>query len=168
MRQALQELYNLLLEQRDALEGLLELSREERRVIISGEAQLLEDVVRRELRALSKLGAIEKRRAALHPAVAEELGIPGEDITVSVITGKAQPGERELFKRLQTELTALISTHTALNTENRELINAHMEYTESLMDLMVDSEDPLNNFYGGDGKTAPDRKKATGFFDGHA
>ena len=168
MKQALQQLYDLLLEQKDTLEGLLELSREERRIIISGEAPMLEDVVRKELRALSKLGAIEKRRAALHPALAEELGVTDGNINVSVIIGKVQPAERELFKRLQLELTTLISEHSALNTENRELIAAHMEYTESLMDLMVDSEDPLNNFYGGDGKTAPDRKKATGFFDGHA
>jgi len=33
---------------------------------------------------------------------------------------------------------------------------------------MVGSEDPLNNMYGGDGKAAADRKKSTGFYDGHA
>jgi len=37
-----------------------------------------------------------------------------------------------------------------------------------MLELMVGSEDPLNNMYGGDGKAAPDRKKATGFYDGHA
>jgi hypothetical protein len=37
-----------------------------------------------------------------------------------------------------------------------------------MLELMVDSEDPLNNMYGGDGKATADRKKATGFYSGHA
>jgi len=32
----------------------------------------------------------------------------------------------------------------------------------------VDSEDPLNNFYSGDGKATLNKKKSTGFFDKHA
>jgi hypothetical protein len=52
--------------------------------------------------------------------------------------------------------------------ENRELIKTHMEYSEAVLELLVDSEDPLNNFYGMDGKAAPDKKKTTGFFDKQA
>lgn len=168
MRQSLEDLRDLLTEQKSVLESMLELSQEERRIIISGEAGLLEDVIRREFRELSKLGAIEKKRTALHKTLAAELDLPESDITVSAIAGRAEPDERAAIKELQKELTSLISRHTELNMENRELIKAHIEYSESMLDLMVDSEDPLNNFYGGDGKAAQDRKKSTGFFDGHA
>lgn len=168
MRQSLEELSGLLVEQKSVLENMLELSLEERRIIISGEAPLLEGIIRQELRELSKLGAIEKKRIALHKGIAEELGIPENDITVSAIAELAEPDERDALKKLQKELTALIDQHTALNMENQELIKSHLEYSETVLDLLVDSEDPLNNFYGGDGKATQDRKKSTGFFDGHA
>lgn len=168
MRQSLEELYDLLLEQKELLGRLLDLSREERRIIVSGEADKLEDVVRRELRELSKINAIEKKRMALHPVIAEQLGMPEKDLTVSTIALQAQPDERATLQAIQKELISLINQHSDMNKENRELIEAHFEYTEAVLDLMVDSEDPLNNFYGEDGKTTPDRKKTTGFFDGHA
>ena len=168
MRQTLEDLYSLLLEQKQLLEILLDLSREERRIIISGEAPKLEEVVIKEMRELSKLNAIEKKRLALHPAIAGELGLTENDLTVSAIAEHTEPDERVLLKNIQVELTSLLKQHKDLNMENRELIEAHFEYTEAVMDLIVDYEDPLNNFYGEDGKAPADRKKTTGFFDGHA
>ena len=168
MRQVLRELCELLGEQKSLLEGMLRLSQEERRVIISGEAEQLEGVVRQELRELSKLGAIEKKPMALHNAIAAELGLSAQDINVSAIAGHSSPDEQAAIKKLQAELTDLITQHTALNKENRELINAHIEYSDMMLNLMVDSEDPLNNFYGCDGKASAEKKKATGFFDSRA
>jgi len=168
MRQMIKDLADLLLEQKSVLENMLELSREEQRIIVEGKSDLLEDIVRQELRELSKLGAIEKKRMALHKHISTELGLPVSELTVSAIAERSEPDEREVIRGLQTELTMLINLHTDLNKENRELIKAHLEYTEAMLDLMVDSEDPLNNFYDGGGRAAPDRKKTTGFFDGHA
>ena len=168
MRQSLADLRGLLLEQKSILENMLELSQEERRIIVGGEADKLEDIVRQEMRLLSKLNAIEKRRIAMNPVISAEFGLPENDITVTAIAERAEPDERETIKSLQSELNRLLRQHTELNKENRELIKAHIEYTDAMMDIMVDSEDPLNNFYGGDGKAAQDRKKSTGFFDGHA
>ena len=168
MRAVLVDLCDLLREQKSVLEVMLELSRVERGIIISGEAESLEDVVRRQFRELSKLNAIEKKRVSMHSSIAEEFSLSPEDISVSSITECAEPDERETIKQLQTDLTNLLKQHTDLNMENRELIKAHIEYSDAILNLMVDSEDPLNNFYEGDGKAAPDKKKATGFFDRHA
>lgn len=168
MRQILSELLELLTEQKTVLENLIRLSGEERQIIIKGEPENLEGVVRAELKELSKLGAIEKKRTALHPAISEELGITGGDITVSAIASSAMPDERESIRMLQTELTQLIDRHAKLNLENRELLKEHLEYTESVLELLVDPEDPLNNFYGGDGKAVQEKKRSTGFFDKHA
>jgi flagellar biosynthesis/type III secretory pathway chaperone len=164
----LEELCALLLEQKAVLESLLALSKEERQVIVDGEADKLEAIVRQELRELSKLGQVEKKRAALHKTIAVEFRLPEQALTVTAIAERAAPEEREAIVRLQKELTSLISQHTAINMENRELIKAHIEYSETMLELLVDPEDPLNNFYGGDGKAAPDRKKTTGFYDGRA
>ena len=166
MRQTISDLCSLLIEQKSVLETMLDLAREERSIIVSGEAELLEDVVRREFRELSKLGAIEKKRLKLHVVLSAEFGLPEKDITVSAIAERADPVERVALVKLQTELRALIDKHSEINKENRQLINAHMEYSEMVMNLMVGTEDPLNNFYGGDGRAVEGKKRATAFFDG--
>lgn len=168
MRQILAELCELLSEQKTLLENMLVMAREEQQIIIRGESEKLEDIVRKELRELSKLGAAEKKRTTLHKAIAAELGMPAEELTVTAIAERAEPDERTAIVKLQKELTELISQHTTLNLENRDLIEAHMDYSETMLDLMVGVEDPLNNFYGDDGKASPDKKKTTGLFDGHA
>ena len=166
MRVILEDLRKLLLEQKTVLEELLGLSLEERQIIISGEAAKLEDVVRREFKGLSKLGALEKKRLLLHKDISAELGIPEDEITVSAIAERAEPGERETLSGIRDELLAMAQKHSEVNSENRELIKSHLEYSEMMLNLMIEPDDPLNNFYGGDGRTANDSKKSTGFFDG--
>ncbi|MCL2046256.1 MAG: flagellar protein FlgN [Oscillospiraceae bacterium] len=168
MRPVLIELCKLLSQQKAVLERILELSLEERRIIISGEAESLEEIVRSGLQELNKLGAIEKKRLALHGELATQFRLPIEEVNVSAIAKLATPQEGAAIRELQSELTMLISAHMEVNAENRELIDTHIEYSEIMINLMVDSEDPLNNFYDGDGNASPDRKKTTGFFDSRA
>jgi len=168
MRQTLADLCALLQEQKDVLGNMLALAKEERQIIVGGESEKLEDIIRLELKELNKLGAIEKKRLALHDVIATELGIDKNDITVSKIAEKAKPDEQDAIRKLQKELMPLIEEHSAINKENRELIKSHLEYSETMLELMAGSEDPLNNMYGGDGKASPDRKKSTGLYDGHA
>ena len=168
MRPILRDLCELLSEQKSILETMLALSQEERRIIISGESELLEDVVRQGMRELSKLGKVEKRRLELHDAISSEFRMPKEDISVTAIAKRAAASERVAITKLQVDLTELIKQHNTLNNENRELIMAHIEYSEAMMELMVDSEDPLNNYYGNDGKAPSEKKKNTGFIDSKA
>jgi len=168
MRESMIDLCALLEEQKCVLGRMLELAKEERQIIIKGEPNKLEDVVRLELKELNKLGAIEKKRLALHKAIAAQMGLPDENMTVSGIAEVAEPDERERIRELQAELMPIIEEHAAVNSENRELIKSHLEYSETMLELMVGSEDPLNNMYGGDGKATADRKKSTGFYSGHA
>ena len=168
MRQSLADLCLLLQEQKGILGNMLRLAKEERQIIVGGESEKLEDIIRLELKELNKLGAVEKKRLALHKVIAAELGLQDEEVTVTKIAELVEPDEHDALRKLQKELMPLIEEHAAINAENRELIKSHLEYSETMMELMVDSEDPLNNMYGGDGKAAPDRKKSTGFYDGHA
>ena len=168
MRQVLIELRGLLDEQKSTLTALLELSREEQQIIVSGESNKLEAIVRLELKELSKLGALEKKRASLNAVIAGQMNIPESGINLTAIIQNAQPAERDVLKTLQTELRALIDEHTHINMSNRKLIESHMEYSEAMIELMSEPEDPLNNFYGGDGKTAGERKKTTGFYNTQA
>lgn len=168
MRQTLQDLCAILTEQSGVLKNMLELAKEERDILISAKTEMLEDVIRHEFKELNKLGNIEKRRLALMSNIAGEMNIAAGELTVSKIAELAEPDERAVIRTLQEELTPLINEHAAINKENRLLIETHVEYSQMMLELMVGAEDPLNNMYGGDGKAAPERKKATGIFDGHA
>ena len=168
MRPTINDLCALLQEQKAVLVNMLELSKEERQIIINGESDKLENVIRLELRQLNKLGAIEKKRTELHKVIAAEFDIPENELTVSMIAERAQTDEHDAIRKLQKELVPLIEEHGNLNKENRKLIETHMEYTETMLELMSESEDPLNNMYGGDGRAAPGRKKSKGLYDGHA
>jgi len=168
MRQSLTDLCAILQEQKAVLKNMLELAKEERQIIISGESDKLEDIIRLELKELNKLGAIEKRRTELNLALCYEMNIPEKELTVTKIAEKAQPDESAAIKKLQEELTPLIAEHTAVNKENRQLIESHIEYSQTMLELMVGVEDPLNNMYGGDGKSTPDKMKAKGLFDGYS
>ena len=168
MRQTLTDLCALLQEQKAVLENMLELSKEERQIIINGESDKLENVIRLELRELNKLGAVEKKRRELHKVIAADFSVAEDELTVSKIAEMAQPDERDAIRKLQKEIMPLIEEHSLLNKENRKLIETHIEYSETMLELMTESEDPLNNMYCGDGRAAPDRRKSKGFYDGHA
>jgi flagellar biosynthesis/type III secretory pathway chaperone len=168
MRQFLIDLVSLLEQQKAALKILLDLSDQERRILVEGKSHLLEDIIRRELKELSKINALEKKRKAMHEDLALAFGLDEEEITISAIAERSDEDERQVIVALQQELTELLRHHTELNKENRELIKAHLDYTDMMLQTAAPHEDPLNNFYGGDGKTAQGGKRNTGFFDGQA
>ena len=168
MRQFLVDLVSLLSEQKAILETLLDLSNQERKILVEGKSHLLEDIIRRELKELSKVNALEKKRKAMEKDLALAFGLDEEDVTISAIAERSDDDERQAIVALQHELSDLLRQHTELNQENRELIKAHLDYTDMMLQTAAPQEDPLNNFYGGDGKTARGGKRNTGFFDGQA
>jgi flagellar biosynthesis/type III secretory pathway chaperone len=155
----------LLTELLSALDDILRLSREKRRCIIENDTIGLETVVSLEVRALNKIRAYEKKRVAFMPELAAFLELPARKINVTTLTEKASPQDSEALDKLRNEIKLRYAEIKKLNEESKSLIEAHLEYTETMMNLMVDSEDPLNNFYSGDGTADTDKKKMTGFFD---
>jgi len=167
MRELITYLCTLLTEQKVVLEGLLKLAVEEQTVIIEGNFTKLEEIVRTQLKQLNTLKQIEKKRATLHELIASKLGMSSQDLTVSIIADKVTSEQGAQIRQIQSQLMSVIDKHGEINAENRELINAHLEYSQLMLELMIESDDPLNNLYGGDGRAAPD-KKSTGFFNGQA
>jgi len=168
MRQTILDLCSILHDEKVIVADLLELAKEEREIVVAGESAKLEDVIRLQIKQINKLGALEKKRTEINKNISKETGLPEKGITITAILETATQNERAKLEPLQKQLTAMVEQHAAINEENRELIKSHLEYSETMLELMAGAEDPLNNMYGGDGKAAVERRKSTGFIDGHA
>jgi len=168
MRQTILDLCGILQDEKTIVADLLELAKEEREIIIAGESTKLEDIIRLQIKQINKLGALEKKRTVINKSISGETGIPETAITITAILESANPNERAKLIPLQKQLTTMVEQHATINAENRELIKSHLEYSETMLELMAGAEDPLNNMYGGDGRAAAERRKSTGFVDGHA
>jgi len=168
MRQTILDLCGILQDEKTIIADLLELAKEEREIIIAGESTKLEDIIRLQIKQINKLGALEKKRTEINKRISIEIGIPETAITITAILESATQNEKVRLAPLQKQLTTMVEQHATINAENRELIKSHLEYSETMLELMAGAEDPLNNMYGGDGKAAVERRKSTGFIDGHA
>jgi len=169
MRQSILDLCEILHDEKIIVEGMLELAKEEQRVIVANEPEKLENVIRLQIKELNKLGALEKKRTEVNRQISGEIGVPVAAITITKILETANPNERVQLSNIQKKLTEIIEVHTAINKENRELVKMHVEYSDTVLELVTGADDPLNNMYGGDGILAADqRKKARGFYEGSA
>ena len=165
MKDLLEQLRLLLEEQQQIQQQLLDLSHEKKRVIIENKTERLGEIVQLELRQLAALNALEKRRLKLLLQLSPFCGVPVSDLTVGMLIERAEEQQREPLRRLQRLLVAMLREQTALNSEIKDLLEAHLEYSEVMLNLMVDSQDPLNNLYSGTGRAEDDIKIGTALFD---
>ena len=160
-----EQLVALLEEYRDVLQSLLDLSYEKRQTIIEAKTERLSEIVQAELRVLSEMKSLEKRRLTLVNEIAPEFGVPASELTVSRIADGAEYEQANRLRALLVEMDAIVGSQVQLNSANKELLDAHLEYSEVMLNLMIDSADPLNNFYSEDGSTEGDKKIGIGLFD---
>ena len=159
---------SLLEEQRTLHTRLYELSLEKRRVIAKDQTERLGEIVQEEMRLLSRMNSLEKKREKVLAEWAKNLACAPEDVTLTKILGKAGRTEREQISSLRTELSSLMVTLRTLNDENKKLLESKLEYTDTMLGLYVGAEDPLNNIYGAGGRTEDEMRKSTGMFDWEA
>jgi flagellar biosynthesis/type III secretory pathway chaperone len=129
---------------------------------LKNDTDRLNGIVQEETMILSAVKALEKKRVQILGSLAKRFQIPENQITVTEIIDRTVGETRERFIALQKELSALLNTQRDMNDQNQALLNTHLEYTNMMLNLLIGPEDPLNNFYGGDGKTSAQtpRKKA--------
>ena len=161
-------LFSFLEDQKKIQTGLYDLSLEKRRVIISDETDQLSEIVQRELQLLSQLNTLEKRRAAVLEEWAGYISCPPDEITLSKILENLDRDDSGQISALQQELYSLMTSLRDLNDENGKLLEAKLEYTDTMLNLYVGAEDPLNNIYGAAGKTDAEMRKSTGMFNWEA
>lgn len=166
MENCIQTVYDLLLEQKSVQEQLLEFAAEKRQVIIDNNTDRLNEIVASEYKLLSKMNNIEKRRASAIAEASVKTGVPEESMTVSELARHAGDEMSDKLEGIRDELSGLIKRLRDSNELNRDLIKAQLEYTDIMLNLYGGGNDPINNFYGTDGRaSSADIGKGAGLFD---
>lgn len=153
MKQIIDGVYELLLEQKAVQETLLDLARKKRDAVVKNDTDELSLIVADEYVALSNMKKIEKQRTKLSNEAAALAGKSPEDMTVTELVELAEESQKAKLEAVRSELMDIIGKLKSQNDENRSLVEMQLEFNSILMSAVGGSEDPLNNFYGDDGQS---------------
>jgi len=163
-----EQLINLLQEQKKLLTDMLKHSHQIRTIVVGASEERLDSAVRKNLGMIREMKTVGKKQAELLSIVAAELGLGQNEITISAVIAHAGPKERSIVQQLRDELKTGLYELAEMNVINQELIDEHLDYAEIMLEYLAVEDDPLNNFYGNDGGTAPEGARSAGFFDANA
>jgi flagellar biosynthesis/type III secretory pathway chaperone len=159
----LQSVYELLTELKTAQEDLYSLASRKRDAVLKNNTDDLAGIVQLEYAQLSRMNHLEKKRLAL---LREGWGEKGPGMTVAMLAEEAGDPMAARLRQVRQELLALMTRLKELNRENRTFVETQLEYTEMMLNLLGSPADPLNNFYGTDGRSSDsDFKAGSSVFD---
>lgn len=150
-REALESVYNLLVEQKQVQEKLFSLAQRKRDAVVKNNTDELGEIVRLEYNQLGLMNSIEKKRILLLHKV---FGNEGPLMTIGQLSALAEGELSEKYLEIQKELVEAIEKLREINDSNKSLVEIQLEYTEMMLNFLGGSADPLNNFYGTDGKSS--------------
>jgi len=133
--QVLEEFIRALEEEIEVLEGLIEMAREKKELVVLGKVKELQELLNREARALLALERTESERQRLHEALASEWGMPASDLRGEALLDKARELGEEGAGRLKELLDSLgraVNALKFLNRENEDLIKQSVAFIQAL------------------------------------
>ena len=89
MHNFFEELYDLLFELKGIQQNLLELSYKKKSLAYRNDIEGLNEVVGQELKYLSELNSLEKKRRNIQEKLSNALNVPEKDITLSFVIDRA-------------------------------------------------------------------------------
>lgn len=158
-------LLDIMRETESDQEELLQLALQKRPAILGNKTEELNEIVSREYRLLSQMKNTEKRRAAVVSETAVEAGVPVEELTLFAL---AERLPETVAAELGAVRDSILKVADLLKTENAingSLLETQLSYTGMMLDLFGSTEDPINNFYGSDGKSSGPEVKRNNIFD---
>jgi flagellar biosynthesis/type III secretory pathway chaperone len=158
-------LVSLLDMQMNVNRQLLKLAEEQRQSIIKNEVDKLDSLVRRQSAQLRQLNALEKKRLAAVVCLQTALNLPDQPCSLSELLPYAPPKERQNLEKLLEEFADLLHKLKEANNTNKLLLQTNIELNDLMLNLLADNVDPLNNFYGEDGKAAGEGPSGPSIFD---
>ena len=161
-------LIDLMAETKSGYSELLELARNKRPAIMKNNSEELNGIVSRDYKLMSLLKGYEKRRICVISETAKILGVSDADVTISLLAEHIDPETAAKLIDLRDDLLKVAESLKTENALNKSLLETHLSYTDMMLDLFGGTEDPINNFYGANGKTSDHEVIRNTVFDTNA
>lgn len=166
MKAIIEAVYALLQEQNQIQRELLDLSHTKRQAVINNDTDKLTEIISQEFRLLARMDKIEKRRISAVSEASESLGKAQSDITVSDLLAHADGQMKTQLAAVREEIITNAKMLQDQNSIIRNMVEAHLQYTDTMIGFIGETTDPLNNFYDMKGKSSEaDIRQSAGLFD---
>ena len=150
-----------ILEKESALyRDILDLSRHKTSTIVEGKVSQLEQLTGVEQKLLLNVGGLEQQREVVDQ-LARLLGIPADELNISVAVEQAEDELKEKLIALKDEIENTLKDLKEVNDLNSELIKKSLEYIDFSINLIAGGPEDVTY----DAKKGRDKGKGASFFD---
>lgn len=141
------DLLNNLRQQRRHIHALMQLTREQTRVLAEADVERLAEITMQQAEHLDELDAIETERRQIVRQLGESVGLHAQPPTLSDCIHLAPDNVARTLKWLQQRLVQDIRNLQALNERNRALINYAAETVNGWLAVVVSAASNQNTYH---------------------
>ncbi|GAX88894.1 flagellar protein FlgN [Effusibacillus lacus] len=145
-------------------EAFLQVAEEKKRALIKGDIEKLQQIVNQEVQFIRRVEKLEEERIRQGRLIAEQFGLPIEELTASKLVQLDLDKERAAkFNLLTGKFVKIMGDLRMANELNGQLIRQSLELVEHTIDLMT--EMPDSGTYSGNGDSGQAVAGPRRFFD---
>lgn len=163
----LDAMLEILRQEAQSYQELLQLSRDKNKAIISNDVDTITEIGKSESQLLMRLERTENNRVREIDALARELSLPEEEITLTYLRQHATPREKIQITALQKALGKIVEELAGLNESNKMLIDTQLSYIGFYLDVATQEGVTTNN-YSSNGEMDQKKRTSLGLFDQEA
>ena len=153
----LENLASIMDDQAAVYETLVELSRRKQRVIVQGGSSEFEAILEGEQALVWQAGRLEEQRLGLQHRIADHLGLPLAETTMSrVLEGCDEPMAGRL-KALQKRILGVLGELGRLNEVNTHLLKKSLSFINAAMEVL-NRDQPSSTTYTPAGQSSTNRE----------
>ncbi|MDK2903478.1 MAG: hypothetical protein PWQ93_1397 [Clostridiales bacterium] len=147
----IKQLVSILQGETEIYDQMLELCREETKVLVAGNVKRLDEIVKIQTDLIKQVGIYEMQRVECVNCIADELHLESDKITVSTLAERLDDHESLELKSIQEHLSAVLAEFRDLNEMNSQLIKNSIDFIDYTLGLLLDVAEEIN--YDAEGKT---------------
>lgn len=151
------EMLRHLDEQAKIISDLIALGRKKADVIVKGDMQTLDLLVKGEQKLVWHLGRVEEQRIKMQQQVADSLGVSAVALTMSLLMEHAPAERKEQLEASMRAYTELLQEYQELNELNMQLVQQALAYVDFSLQVM-EAKPAQGKVYSAQGSTAKGKK----------
>ncbi|WP_027409283.1 flagellar protein FlgN [Anoxybacteroides tepidamans] len=147
-------------------ERLLESARTKTEVLKKGDMEALTAMIKEEQKQIAAVSQLEKERMQLMERIAQQSGHLGEELTLTACIEWVEEPKKSVLKRLQEELSAVVSELKNVNQLNQQLIQQSLQFVNMTLNFILPQPPEVN--YRHPNSTSSSYENSRSIFDSKA